>query len=446
MRKIHILISILAVVLISALGYFYLVKPEIDARKDGKITQEEKSNLFKLGLDLAGGSQLTYEADMSQVKNGVDVTSALKDNLMRRLNPFGTSEVSVLIEDTSVFAKDDAKKTKRVIIQIPGESNPEEARKKIGKMPLLEFKIKKYTDKGKPYWKDTGIKGVNIEDAVSVRRKDTGEPVVTIKFDREGGKMFGDLTSKNVGGVLGIFLDNKLISDPVINEAILGGSTQISFGSQKSPQEKMKEADSLAENLRYGSLPVPLKAISSTTVSPTLGKDVLEKGLYAGVIGLILVIIFLIVVYRFAGVLASIALISYIILTLSIFKALGFVFTTAGIAGFIISIGMAVDANVLIFEMTRERLRSGKKLKVAIEEGFKDAWTSIRDGNLSSLITAIILFYLTTPLVRGFAITFGLGVLTSMFSAIVLTRTFLLAFVTDKESKKIKRFLFGKIK
>jgi len=190
-------------------------------------------------------------------------------------------------------------------------------------------------------------------------------------------------------------------------------------------------------------MPVPINLVSSNTVSASLGELVLNSGVKAALIGLTLVAIFLIFFYRFAGVVATLALISYSVITLSIFKSLGFVFTAAGIAGFIISIGMAVDANVLIFERVKEELRSGKRMKEAIETGFKRAWLSIRDGNMSSILTAIILFYMTTSLVQGFSLTFGFGVLVSMFTAIVLTRTFLLAMVGESSSNKNKKLFFG---
>ncbi len=439
--------SIFAIVSIFLLGYFYLVKPEIDVRKDGKIERTEKNKIFKLGLDLVGGSQLTYDADISklQPKDVNGAMKALKETLNYRLNPFGTSEVSVVVEDSSVFAEN-AEKTKRVIIQIPGESDPEEAKKKIGKMPIMEFKIYKVDSNGKGYWENTGLSGANVKKAQKVYDPQTSEPVVQLKFDDKGGKIFADLTKENVGKKLGIFLDNRLISDPVIKDVISGGTTIISFGSGSSAKEKEQEATSLARNLMFGALPVPISSVSSNVISPSLGKEILEKGLVAGFWGLITVMIFLIIFYRFAGFLASIALISYVVLTLSLFKFFGFVFTAAGIAGFIISIGMAVDANVLIFEMVKDELRAGRKILEAIKNGFSRAWLSIRDGNISSILTAIILFYMTTALVQGFALTFGFGVLTSMFSAIVLTRTFLLAVAGEKNTDKRKKILFGSFK
>ncbi len=442
--------SFLAIILILMLGWFYLAKPEIDARKDSVITQDEKPQLFKLGLDLVGGSQLTYDADISKLAKAdvSDSMNALKETLSKRLNPFGTSEVSITIEDESLFSEN-KNSTKRVIIQIPGESNPDEAKKKIGKLPIMEFKmLRKKVDKdGKvaSEWENTKLTGANIETANLVFDNQTSEPVTQVKFNEEGKNIFADLTKNNIGEVIGIFLDGRLISDPVIRSSIPGGTTIISFGSE-SEQKKLEEAKDLAKNLKYGALPVSLTPVSSNVISASLGKDILEKGLVAGFWGLITVMLFLILFYRASGVLASIALISYTILTLSLFKLFGFVFTAAGIAGFIISIGMAVDANVLIFEMVKDELRSGSKILEAVKNGFSRAWLSIRDGNISSILTAIILFYMTTSLVQGFALTFGFGVLISMFSAIVLTRTFLLSIVGKKNTDRRKKILLGNYK
>ena len=444
--------SIFAFISVALLGWFYLVKPEITANQ--MTESQKKENLFKLGLDLVGGSQLTYEADISKLdpRDVSNSMEALKETLNYRLNPFGTSEVSIVVEDSSVFAEN-SEKTKRVIIQIPGESDPEEAKKKIGKIPLMEFKIEssalqpgdEKAGNNITIWENTSLTGANVKKAVSTLDPQTSEPVVYLTFDEKGKKLFADLTKNNIGKKLGIFLDGRNISDPVIRDSIPNGTTVISFGSI-SLKEKQKEADELAKNLMFGALPVPIHPVSSNVISPTFGKDILEKGLMAGFYGLLVVMLFLILVYRVAGFLASIALISYVVLTLSIFKFFGFVFTAAGIAGFIVSIGMAVDANVLIFEMVKDEFRKGSGILDGINKGFLRAWLSIRDGNISSILTAIILFYMTTALVKGFALTFGFGVITSMLSAIFLTRTFLLSVVWGKNTDRRKKVLFGNFK
>jgi len=438
--------SIFIVISVILLGYFYLINPEIEARKDSVITESEKSKLFKLGLDLVGGSQLTYDADISKLeKEDIDDSmKALKETLVRRLNPFGTSDVSVVIEDESLFSNND-NSTKRVIIQIPGESDPEEAKKKIGKVPIMEFKI---WDQSLdiPDWKNTKLSGAHIENAQLVYDPQTSEPVVQLTFNEVGGKLFSDLTEKNVGEVMGIFLDGEVISDPVIRDVIKGGVTIISFGSNQSSNEKLAEATELSRDLKFGALPVPIISVSSNVISASLGKDILEKGLVAGVWGIAIVMLFLIIFYRVSGLLASIALTTYVVVVLSIFKLFGFVFTAAGIAGFIISIGMAVDANVLIFEMVRDELSKGSKIIDAVKNGFSRAWLSIRDGSTSSVVTAIILFYMTTSLVQGFALTFGFGVLISMLTAIIVTRIFLLSVVGEGNKSKRKKILFGNYK
>jgi len=421
--------SLLALTLVGLLGWFYIANPEIESRKAGNNTNQKT---IALGLDLVGGSQLEYDADISELKiSEVDgAMESLKETLSKRLNAFGTSEVSITIEKASIFAENNDKK-RRVVIQIPGISDIEEAKRLIGKIPLLEFKIN--TPEG---YKNTGLTGKHLKDA-NLSRDQLGNPSVVIRFNPEGTKLFADLTAKNLGKQMGIFIDGEVISAPVLRASITDGVSEI------SGHFSLKEASDLTRNLKFGALPVPINLVSSNTVSASLGETVLNAGVKAALIGLALVSLFLILFYRVSGLVATLALISYSILTLSVFKFLGFVFTAAGIAGFVISIGMAVDANVLIFERIKEELKAGKKMKEAILAGFERAWLSIRDGNMSSIITAIILFYMTTSLVQGFSLTFGFGVLISMFTAIVLTRTFLLAMVGSSNSNKNKKIFFG---
>ncbi len=421
--------SLIILIAISLIGWFYIVSPEIESRKVGN-TEEHKT--IALGLDLIGGSQLTYEADVSELPE-IEVNGAmqsLKETLENRLNPFGTSEVSIAIERASIFSENNEER-RRLIIQIPGISDIEEAKRLIGIIPLLEFKIN--TPEG---YKHTGLTGRHLKDA-NLSRDQTGQPSVVIRFNPEGTELFADLTREHIGEQMGIFIDGVSISEPFLRASITDGVSEISGNFT------LEEASELTRNLKFGALPVPISLVSSNTVSASLGEAVLSAGVKAAIIGLILVMIFLIIFYRFSGVVAALALISYSVLTLSIFKSFGFVFTAAGIAGFIISIGMAVDANVLIFERIKEELRSGRRMKEAVEVGFKRAWLAIRDGNMSSILTAIILFYMTSSLVQGFSLTFGFGVLVSMFTAIVLTRTFLLAMAWDSNSDKSKRILFG---
>jgi len=268
-------------------------------------------------------------------------------------------------------------------------------------------------------WKNTELTGKNLKKAIVQFNPNDSSPEVSLEFDSEGAKMFEEITDRNVGKPVAIFLDGYAISTPTVNEKISGGKAVI------SGKFNIKEAKLLAQRLNAGALPVPIHLINQQTVGASLGQKSVANSLRAGIIGLILVAFFMVLFYRLPGVLAVFALTVYGILILAIFKLWPVTLTLSGLAGFILSIGMAVDANVLIFERFKEELRSGKPLDNAIEEGFMRAWPSIRDGNVSTLITCFILIQFSTSIIKGFAITLGLGVLISMFSAIVITRNFL---------------------
>ena len=284
-------------------------------------------------------------------------------------------------------------------------------------------------------WALTELTGKNLKRASVQFNPNDNTPEVSLEFDDEGGKMFAEITGRNVGKSVAIFLDNYPISIPTVNEKITGGKAVIS-GSFN-----IKEAKLLAQRLNAGALPVPIDLINQQTVGASLGQKSVSDSLQAGIIGLILVAIFMVVFYRLPGLLAVFALAIYGILILAIFKLWPVTLTLSGIAGFILSIGMAVDANVLIFERFKEELRLGKPLDNAIEEGFTRAWPSIRDGNFSTLITCFILIQFSTSVVKGFAITLGLGIIISMFSAIVITKNFLR--LAGGERLEGKRWLFG---
>jgi len=268
-------------------------------------------------------------------------------------------------------------------------------------------------------WSNTALSGKQLERAEVVTDQNTGAVQVSIKFDSEGKDLFGKLTTANVGKQIAIFLDGEPISAPRVNEPILDGNAVIT-GSFT-----IAEARTLSQRLNAGALPVPVNLISQQSIGATLGSVSLSQSLKAGIVGVLLVIVFMLLYYRLPGLLASIALSLYIVLTLAVFKLIGVTMTLAGIAGFILSIGMAVDANVLIFERMKEELRSGKSLKAAVEEGFMRAWPSIRDSNLSTLISAMLLIWLGTSFVKGFAVTLAIGVMLSMFSAISVSRVML---------------------
>jgi protein-export membrane protein SecD len=271
-------------------------------------------------------------------------------------------------------------------------------------------------------WQNTGLSGQQLQIARVEFDPNTGAPEIALEFNQEGADLFAAITERNVGQPVAIFLDGQAISIPTVNEKIPDGKAVI------SGKFNITEAKLLAQRLSAGALPVPIELISQQTVGASLGQDSVAKSLKAGLIGLILIALFMIILYRWPGVLAVLALILYSVITLAVFELIPVTLTLAGIAGFILSIGMAVDANVLIFERLKEELKDGKPLDLAVKDGFDRAWTSIRDGNLSTLITCVILYWFGTSMIKGFGLTLGLGVVLSMFSAIVITKTFLRLF------------------
>ena len=265
----------------------------------------------------------------------------------------------------------------------------------------------------------TGLSGKQLKRASVTFNQTSGEPEVNLEFNSDGAKLFGEITKRNIGKTIAIFLDGQIISNPTVNQEITGGTAVIS-GSFT-----LKDAKDLAKRLNAGALPVPITLVSQQTVGATLGADSVERSIFAGLLGIVVVILFMIIFYRLPGVVASVALILYTLIVLAVFKLWPVTLTLAGIAGFILSIGIALDANILIFERTKEELRSGRPLEAAIEEGFKRAWMSIRDSNASSIITSIILIWFGSSLIKGFAITLLIGIVVSLFSAITVTRTLL---------------------
>jgi protein-export membrane protein SecD len=290
-------------------------------------------------------------------------------------------------------------------------------------------------------YESTGLSGQylsnsSLEFTNSGSGQVSGEPVVALSFNEQGRDLFAKITTEHKGEILAIVLDGQVISAPVIKDTITDGKAVIS-GTFTADQAK-----SLVQNLNYGALPVPITLVSSQTIGASLGQDAKAQGVKAGAVGFLLIAIFLIIWYRLPGLLASISLSMYIVLSLTIFKLIPVTLSAAGIAGFILSIGMAVDANILIFERMKEELKRGKTIHDALHEGFTRAWLSIRDSNISSIITAIVLFWLGTAAIKGFALTLGLGVLISMFTAISVSRTFLFA-VAPKTQGAFKKFLFS---
>jgi protein-export membrane protein SecD len=289
-------------------------------------------------------------------------------------------------------------------------------------------------------WEDSGLTGRDVAKAQLSFQQNTQAPIVLLSFNDNGKDMFGQLTTDNVGKPIAIFLDGELISSPVVNEPIKDGQAQI------SGQFSITEAKELVKNLNLGALPVPIELIGQTTIGASLGEESVNKSLLAGLIGLGLAALFMLIFYRLPGILSVIALAIYTLISLAIFELIPVTMTLAGVAGFILSIGMAVDANVLIFERTKEELRKGKSLHTSIENGFTRAWASIRDSNISSIITCLILAWFGTSIIKGFAITLGIGILVSMFSAITVTRTLLRLIVNKHLEGKLALFGVKKAK
>lgn len=374
------------------------------------------------GLDLQGGTHLVYELDTSKVesKDLQSATQSVVNVIDRRINALGVAEP--VIQPAKIGDK------QTVIVELPGISDVNEAINLIGKTAQLKFK--EMDTEGKNFI-DTILTGANLRRAEVQFDQNTGEPQVGIQFDSEGAKMFADLTQKNLQKPLAIELDGEIISAPTVQTIIDNGEAVI------TGKFSVDEAKKLAIELNAGALPVPITLIEQRNIGATLGSESVKKSLVAGLVGLILVALFMIAYYRLPGFLAVLALIIYTLVVLALFKLIPVTLTLAGIAGFILSVGMAVDANILIFERTKEELAMGKTVGLSLEEGFKRAWSSIRDSNFSSLITCAILYYGTTGLVRGFAVTLAIGIIISMFTAITVSRTFLRLFVGTALEKNL---------
>lgn len=446
MGKIRVVALVLLVAGI-AIGFFVYSS---EASSDSRFS-------FRLGLDLSGGTLLTYRADVSEVAPGEvdDAMQSLRDVIEGRVNLFGVSEPKVQTEVSRLGGETE----QRLIVELPGVTDVEEAVRRLGETPLLEFRLltgdpsflfdtlatTSATTSLDDLYTSTGLTGRFLDRAQLQFGQGgqgglTNTPVVVLQFDNEGAELFEEITTNNVGEVLAVFLDGVPITQPVIQGPIPGGQALIT--GDFTPEE----ARDLVRNLNFGALPVPIELVGTQTIGAALGADIFERGVAAGVWGLGLVALFLILWYRLPGLVAVVSLGIYVAIMFALFKLIPVTLTAAGIAGFVLSVGMAVDANVLIFERLKEELlaQSGGRgvadgdLRAAIQNGFSRAWLSIRDGNLTSIFVAIVLFYTTTSLVKGFALVFGMGVLISMLTAISVTRTFLLAVAPEKASSLFK--------
>lgn len=399
---------------------------------------------FKLGLDLQGGLHLVYEADLETIPkyDRDNAMQGLRDVIERRVNFFGVAEPIIQLQGEG--------ESRRLIVELAGIQNPGQAIALIGQTPFLEFKEYKEdhqeiigrnqqvieTGGGEledPF-QSTPLTGRFLSRAEIGLDNVTQEPLIILQFDKEGSLLFEELTKENIGLPLAIFLDGALLQAPTVQNVISGGRAQITGGFS------VQEAQRISRELNAGALPVPITLLRQQSIGATLGQESLQKSLVAALAGLALVLLFMALVYRIPGIVAGIALILYALFLLSLFKLIPITLTLAGIAGGILSLGIAVDANILIFARMREELREGKSFGSALEEGFSRAWPAIRDGNITTLAVALILFWFGSSFVKGFALTLSLGILVSLFSAIFITKSMLRLFVETKISKVLWLF------
>ncbi|MEA2701820.1 MAG: preprotein translocase subunit SecD [Candidatus Parcubacteria bacterium] len=439
-RTRHVVWSVAVLLIAGLLAWFVLSTHHADSRY-----------AVKLGLDLAGGTELIYKADTSAIATDKEgALSSLREVIERRVNLFGVAEPLVQLEKSSAVA---GAQEDRLLVELPGVTDVKAAVDAIGATPVLEFKLlqpAKENENGtaSSTYLDTGLTGRYLKSAELQFGQGAGgavgsAPIIVLHFNEEGGDLFEAITTEHVGDTLAIFLDGVSISEPTIQEPIAGGDATIT-GTFTAV-----EAKETVRDLNFGALPVPIELVSSNSIGPTLGADAFQAGLKASVIGFILVALFMILWYRLPGLVASVALVIYILMTIALIKFIPVTLTASGIAALILSIGMAVDANVLIFERMKEELRQGKAPHDAVAIGFKRAWPAIRDGHFTMIISSIILFWMGTSIVQGFALVFGLGVICSLITAVSITRVFLLAILPFEATPAWRRFLeagFGKRK
>jgi preprotein translocase subunit SecD len=391
-------------------------RPIINLNWAGRHTYRDLD--VKLGLDLQGGAHVVYQADTKNIPESErsQAVDATRINIERRINLLGVSEP--IIQTAKVGDE------YRLIVELAGVSDVNQAINTIGQTAQLEFyETKSATPSSEADFSPTGLTGKELKISQvqfnSGSGQNVGQPVVSLEFNAEGTKKFSEITARNIGKPVAILLDNRIVTAPTVQNAITDGRAIISGNFT------VADAKNLVIQLNAGALPIPIKIVEQRNVGASLGNESITKSLVAGVIGLTMVGIFMILNYGIRGLLADVALIIYVLVSLAIIRLVPVTLTLAGIAGLILSIGMAVDANILIFERIKEELRWGRPMKSALELGFHRAWNSIRDSNVSSLITAGILFWFGSGSVRGFALTLIIGVLVSLFSSITVTRTLL---------------------
>ncbi|MFA5742560.1 MAG: protein translocase subunit SecD [Candidatus Paceibacterota bacterium] len=466
MSKKNTVLSLLFIIILAVAAGFFCFPKYLNQGIDwaNKISglgiYKVSENEFRMGLDLKGGVRLEYQAELKDIKaeDRSNAMEGLKDVIERRINGFGVAEPQITVSGGN-----------RLMVELPGVENIEDAKEWIGQTPWLEFleernasdtemiiakrkevqavgndmeKIQQIPDwqlaLENPYYIKTELTSRYFKKAALSYDQTSNDPVIEIEFKDDGAKLFEQITERNIGKTLAIMLDGQSIIDvgagavyaPKIDEKISGGKAVI------TGQKDIKQAKMIVSRLNQGALPVQIgQPISESKIGPTLGKVSLNDTLKAGLLGFLLIIIFMVVYYRLPGLLASLALVFYAFLLLAIFKLISVTLTLAGIGGVILSIGMAIDANVLIFTRMNEELKQGKSFGQSVEEGFNRAWPAIRDGNATTLLVGFILLFLGTSFVKGFATTLNIGILLSMFTAIVVTRTFLRLFVGTKLEK-----------
>lgn len=401
----------------------------------------QKKGLIKelvLGLDLVGGSHLAFDINTSSVspESKKDALESLKTTIDRRVNLFGVSEPYIALSEFEGKNK--------IIVELPGITDTAQAIELVGQTAQLNFaevvepdpETESLETPQEPQLAPTELTGRQLKKAYVNFDQTTGAPMVGIEFSDEGAKVFEDLTAKNIGKPIVILLDSQIVSAPVVNEKITGGSAVI------QGQFTLDEAKALSVQLNAGALPLPIELIEERTIGATLGRESVKKSVEAGLIGVVMIMIFMVIVYRKLGIVANIGLLIFGVITLSLYKLIPVVLTLPGIAGFLLTMGMAVDANILIFERFNEEKKIRHNEADAMENAFGRAWDSIRDANIATLIIAFILanpldwpFLQTSGPVRGFAITLALGVLVSLFTGIYVSRN-LLRLVVGKNKTK----------
>jgi len=377
-----------------------------------------------LGLDLVGGSRLMLEAQTSDVIKEItpDVMDSLQYAIEKRVNAMGVGETIVQRVGQ-----------KRLLVEIPSITDTAKAKEFIGQTAQLEFKRPKGNG-----WESTGLTGNDLRKSLVGSNPTSGEWIVELEFTTEGAKKFSDLTKELTGKEMAIFFNGQLQSAPRVNEQISGGRAQISGGGKQGFE--YQEAKEMVDLLNAGALPVGAEIIQEESVGATLGQDSINKSKVAGMIGIGAVMLFMILYYRVLGIISCFALVIYALMNFAVYKIIPVTLTLTGIAGFILSIGMAIDANILIFERTKEELKMGRTLFTAINSGFDRAFTSIFDSNVSTIITCLILYYFGASMVKGFALTLIIGVALSMFSAITITKNFMHLTFGSKEMKYPEMF------